>query len=264
MTGGPRERTAVDYGTEVPGSLATTWQLRLAVHRYAVVARYAVGKDVLDAACGAGQGLALLARCARSVVAGDITASNLADARLIERGSVRLVRFDAERLPFRDSSFDLIVMLEAIYYLADARRFLSEAWRLLRADGQVIVGSVNPRGRDFGGVLPHSTRLFDSRELHLLLGESGFAVEVYSAFPVSGRLGPRMVSALRGLSSRLGLPWPRSVRWFTRRMLHGPIRRHPRSLEGLPEASEPLVRVGRDEVDRLHQVLYAIGTKRPS
>jgi SAM-dependent methyltransferase len=252
--------TALDYGTELPGLRATGPQLRLAAHRYALVARYSVGKDVLDAACGAGQGLPLLARHARTLIAGDITESNLALARAAAP-AIPFIRMDAERLPFRDGSFDLISMLEAIYYLPDPRRVVTEAWRTLRSGGTFIVGSVNPAGRDFGRAPANSTQFFDSRALRQLLGDAGFTVEILAAFPAPRTIVARAVSGVRRISSMLRLPWPMQTRWWIRRALHGSVETHPSSIDEAPGPTASLITVPPSEVDRLHQVLYAVGTK---
>jgi 2-polyprenyl-3-methyl-5-hydroxy-6-metoxy-1,4-benzoquinol methylase len=64
---------ATDYCTvtELPGSNATKEQLARLYHRYHFAAGFCEGKDVLEVACGAGQGLGYLARKAKSVVGGD-------------------------------------------------------------------------------------------------------------------------------------------------------------------------------------------------
>ncbi|HOM17804.1 MAG TPA: hypothetical protein PLQ00_10775, partial [Thermoguttaceae bacterium] len=62
-------RTADYTGvTELPGNLAHKEQLSILMTRYHWAAQYARDREVLEAACGAGQGLGYLRRTARRVV----------------------------------------------------------------------------------------------------------------------------------------------------------------------------------------------------
>ena len=67
--------------TERPGQPASRLQLEMLQARYAWAAEQARGKDVLEAGCGAGMGLPVLAEAARSVQAGDVDPENLRAAR---------------------------------------------------------------------------------------------------------------------------------------------------------------------------------------
>src|SRR5271156_5958760 len=94
--------------TELPGQRATRIQMAMLRARYGWAASRAKDADVLEVACGAGLGLAWLTGVARSVEAGDLDATNCELAR------VR--RMDALDLPFKDQSFDLVLLFEALYY----------------------------------------------------------------------------------------------------------------------------------------------------
>jgi len=57
----------------------------------------------------------------------------------------RLVQSDGQLLPFRDGTFDAILLIQVFAGLTDWRRFVAEAKRVLRAAGTVCVGrSVAP------------------------------------------------------------------------------------------------------------------------
>src|SRR3972149_2197628 len=80
--------------------------------RYAWAARWVRGRSVLDVACGAGYGSAILLRAgARSVVAVDRSAPALAFAAQTYAGP-RYVLADAGALPLKDRAFDVVVSLE--------------------------------------------------------------------------------------------------------------------------------------------------------
>lgn len=46
---------------------------------------------------------------------------------------------DAQELPFQDATFDVVLLLEAIYYLPHAEKFMAEARRVLRPDGILFI-----------------------------------------------------------------------------------------------------------------------------
>jgi ubiquinone/menaquinone biosynthesis C-methylase UbiE len=90
----------------------------------------------LDVACGTGQSAEALLPFAREVVALDSSEAMLSNARL--RSEIRYVQATAERLPFRESSFDLISVGLGIHWF-DQPAFLSEAHRVLRHSGWLLV-----------------------------------------------------------------------------------------------------------------------------
>ena len=78
--------------TELAGTEISTEQLERMSHRYHWAALHCEQKDVLEAACGSGQGLGILSRVARSVEAGDFSAEILAVAQRHYAGRVTLTR----------------------------------------------------------------------------------------------------------------------------------------------------------------------------
>jgi len=52
--------------------------------------------------------------------------------------------FDAEQIPLAGESFDSIVSAEMIYYLNQPKRFIAEAFRVLRPGGRLILSTTNP------------------------------------------------------------------------------------------------------------------------
>ena len=98
------------------------------------------GRDVVDASCGRGGGLAhLVAHGApASAVGVDLSPVNVAlcqqravDARL------RFVVGSATALPFDDRSVDVLLSIEASHCYVDVDQFLDEAARVLRPGGVV-------------------------------------------------------------------------------------------------------------------------------
>ncbi len=91
----------------------------------------------LDVACGTGISSRALAGLARSVVGTD-----LAEEMLPRVGSdhslIAVLRGAAERLPFRDSCFDLIGVASALHWF-DLARFAAEADRVAAPDATLLV-----------------------------------------------------------------------------------------------------------------------------
>jgi ubiquinone/menaquinone biosynthesis C-methylase UbiE len=171
--------------TELPDSSATREQLMRLYHRYETAARYAQGKRVLEVACGPGLGLGYLARIAHSVVGGDYTESVLRVAATHYRGKPPVVRLDAQHLPFVPHQFDMVLLFEAIYFLAQAEAFIQECQRLLSTSGILLLATVNKDWTEFAPS-PYSTYYFSVPELYKLLTQNGFSeAEIYGAFPTA-------------------------------------------------------------------------------
>jgi len=99
---------------------------------------------ILDLGAGTGGVSAALAADGRhSVVAVDVVAN--ADLRELKRVSagaplrVAQVIASADALPFREASFDVVLCLETIEHLPDARSSAREMMRILRSGGQVMI-----------------------------------------------------------------------------------------------------------------------------
>jgi len=98
---------------------------------------------LLEVACGPGfLALAFAARC-REVVGLDLTDAPLAIAERNrrERGlaNVRFQRGDADRLPFADGEFDVVVCRFAFHHFEDPGCVLGEMARVCRPQGKVVV-----------------------------------------------------------------------------------------------------------------------------
>lgn len=141
----------IDYRTvtEVPEDRVTHEQFARMFHRYRFATNFCKGKDVLEIACGAGQGLGYLARKARRVVGGDCTENLIQSAREYYKDRVELYLLDAHRLPFEDKSFDVVILYEAIYYLAQPEKFVAETRRVLREGGILLIATVNKDWSEF-------------------------------------------------------------------------------------------------------------------
>lgn len=116
--------------------------LELHVKRYEFAARFVAGKRVLDLACGAGYGSAVLQEAGASQVIGvDLSADCVRYAR--ERYGRPGIEFMAGNgMTFAPAGgCDVIVSLETIEHVPDARGFVQHLTSLL-APGGILIGSV--------------------------------------------------------------------------------------------------------------------------
>jgi len=136
--------------------------------RYRWAARIAGDAEVLDAACGVGYGVAILAAAgARRVVGLDRSSEAVLNARERAGEAGEFVLGDLRRLPFEDASFDLVTCFEAIEHVVDGDEVLDELRRVLRPDGVLLVSSPN---RDvFTPGNPHHVHEYTPEELRAAL-----------------------------------------------------------------------------------------------
>ena len=248
--------------TEQPGHQASAIQLEMLEARYSWAAQQAGGKDVLEAACGAGMGLAALAAVARSVEAGDVDAANLRSARAVSAGNpnITVSEFDAGELPFASESFDLVLLFEAIYYLPDVGRFFEETRRVLRPGGALLIVTANPEWSGFNPS-PLKTRYWSAGDLRAALREAGFAAQVQGAFPESRGWTASAIRVVRSAAVVLHLI-PRTMRGkaLLKRIFYGRLKAVPRQLAGCGRSAQLEELQGRPD-ERRYRVLYATARK---
>jgi len=94
---------------------------------------------------GCGSGLFEEALRARGVAIGECVEPS-AMGEIAARRGLRVLRGRAEELPFGDGEFDTVLLNGVLDYVDDPRRALSEARRVLRPGGWVIVADVVAEG----------------------------------------------------------------------------------------------------------------------
>lgn len=110
--------------------------------------------QVLEVGCGYGRNLVVLSQLpARLVVGCDVARDELAAARSRlarpdpERtADIGLIEQEPYRLPFRDGSFDLVVLwqvLEHVFSREEKKRVLAESVRVLRSGGHLLLETPN-------------------------------------------------------------------------------------------------------------------------
>jgi ubiquinone/menaquinone biosynthesis C-methylase UbiE len=248
--------------TEIPGTGITRQALDMLWTRYAYAAELCAGRDVLELACGTGQGLACLAARARRVVGCDYTYALVESARHEYGSEVPVMRADAQALPFGAATFDAVVLFEALYYLGAPERFVEECRRVLRPGGVAIVCSVNPQWTDFNPS-PHSCRYLTAAEVSTLFTAQGFAVDTAAAFPAEATSAKASaVSVLKRTAVSLGLvPKTMKGKRLLKRLFLGELVNAPARLSAGVAAYHEPVAFDRAHPGR-HKVFYVVARLR--
>jgi SAM-dependent methyltransferase len=148
-------------------------ELVLAEHlaRYRLAAQLAPGRRVLDAACGEGYGLALMAGAgAESATGVDVDQGAVEHVR--ERHGLDARRADVRELPFEDGAFDLVVSFETIEHVEQPERALDELARVLAPDGLLLIST------------PNASQYLVDNEFHVReFGHDEFAGLLHDRFP---------------------------------------------------------------------------------
>lgn len=252
-----------EHVTELPGTPATPEGVAMLRTRYALAAEHCADADVLELGAGPGIGLSYLARKARRVVGTDLTMRLVQEARETYRGRHDVAAADAQRIPFRDASFDVVILYEAIYYLPDIAAFLDECRRVLRPGGRLILCSSNPHRPGFVKS-PWSQRYYDAPALAAELRRHGFgAVELRGAFATTKlTLKSRLVLYGFTAADKLRLiPQSLEGRARVKRLIYGELVPTPRELtdDGAIAPTERYDDARRGD----WKVIYAIGVKTP-
>jgi ubiquinone/menaquinone biosynthesis C-methylase UbiE len=252
---------SVDYSsvTETPDIKVSEEQVARLYQRYKFARRFCENKNVLEIACGAGQGLGYMAEVANRVVGGDIEEKNLRFARETFKGNkkIEVQILDAHNLPFPDKIFDTVILYEAIYYLSDPQKFLKESKRVLTKDGTLLLCTVNKEWEDFNPS-PYSTTYFSAAELQNILSTEFTGIEFYGGFPVDNETSKdKLVSIVKRTAVAFHLiPKTMKGKQVLKRIFFGKLVPLPHEVkEGMTEYIEPAPVSPENKVSN-YKVLY--------
>lgn len=203
---------------------SSPWLRHQHLARYQWVSSFTKGGRALDAACGSGYGARILVdNGVRSVDGVDRCLEAVQEARGAATARARFFVADVTELPLPTEIYDALVCLETIEHVADDRKLLSEARRVIRPGGLFICSTPNRpvispgRNLDDRPTNPFHLREYDSAELATLLRAFFSSVDLYgqTPFPASyvGRLNrigkrfPTLARRLHQIRKILGLPW---------------------------------------------------------
>lgn len=249
--------------TEIAGEDVSHEQVQRVATRYAWACRMCAGKDVLEVACGSGPGLGVIARVARSLVAGDISDDILARARRHYGDRIDIRRMDAQSLPFKDGTIDVIIIFEALYYIQDPSAFISECRRVLRDGGLVLVSNANKDLSDFNPS-PYSHVYHGVVELNALFRQAGFETAFWGDVRISQlSWRQRILRPIKRTVVSLGL-MPKSMagKKLLKRIVFGSMEPFPVELtaEAIATAGSPTP-IADNQPDRQYKVVLCAATK---
>jgi ubiquinone/menaquinone biosynthesis C-methylase UbiE len=159
---------------------------------------------VLDVACGAGATTRRIAERLQpqSLVGIGLGADSLASARR-RAPTAHFARMDAARLAFESECFDAVVCVEAAFHFDTRARFLSEALRVLKPGGALVLSDLLlARGTPLA---PDENHLASPAAYARLLTRVGFgAVTLTDVTPATWRAYRRRLTAFIVRRGRLG------------------------------------------------------------
>jgi SAM-dependent methyltransferase len=139
------DRLAAEYetpGQEAWASEEPWWGIwRVPESQVGALPRSLQGKDALELGCGTGYVSAWLARRGARPVGVDLSTNQLSSAARFQQEfglAFPLVEADAEALPLRSGSFDLVISEYGASIWCDPYRWVPEAARVLRQGGELI------------------------------------------------------------------------------------------------------------------------------
>ena len=139
---------------------------------------------ILDLGCGAGRHQIYMAKQGFETHGTDISETGLCTTKerlRRERLKVFLVKCDMKKLPYRNSCFDAVICLHAVYHqsLGGIQETLSETHRILRKKGLLLINFLSKRTHNYGKGTEVEENTFIEEEgvekgvMHYFIGKDG-------------------------------------------------------------------------------------------
>jgi len=145
-----------------------------------------VNSICLDLGCGDGYGAMFLASHVKKLTGIDVDKGLIAKAGEKYGGDNRFfMAYDGKKLPFDDDAFDAVISFQVIEHVKDDRRFVSEARRVLKKGGVLILTTPNKVLRLPGTMSPwnvHHAREYSRVELETLLSDEFHDLQISGTF----------------------------------------------------------------------------------
>ena len=250
--------------TELPGNGAHCEQIDAMRTRYEWAAEMCRGKDVVEIACGAGIGLGILARHAKSVIGGDLDSKVLAyGLEHYKDRNIRLMELDACKMELEDDSVDVAICFEATYYFPSLAVFMREVRRILRPGGLFVLSSVNSRWHGFNPS-PYSNQYHSAGEMREELEEAGFGGDFFACFeddPATWKR--RVIGMVRRIAVALRLvPQTMKGKEFFKKLFYGKLEPLPYELSEAHGTRRELKPFGTGLKPENHKFFYFVAKRK--
>jgi O-antigen biosynthesis protein len=190
---------AMPDGGYVSGSLVQIPEMWLGLEgqnraRYKFARDWVKNKSVLDAACGSGNGSALLYKSGAASVTGVDFSTEAVESASAHYNAPNLnYRIaDLHNLPFSAETFDVIVSFETLEVVSDYHQVMREFLRVLRPEGLLILSNPNPLVMSLGLDMPVNVRHFNQfapAEFERMLGKYfSKSIQIFGQFIKSQNL----------------------------------------------------------------------------
>jgi len=113
------------------------WEGRRQILRQTIVKKKNL--KILDIGCGTGETLTFLADFLPKAELYGVDSSPTAIKYAKKRGHKNILKVDAKKIPFKDDTFDYILLLDVIEHIKDDTAILVEAKRVLKKSGKIII-----------------------------------------------------------------------------------------------------------------------------
>ncbi len=255
-------RTDYLHITELAGDDVSGEQIRRMYYRYGWARQFCVNNDVLEIACGTGQGAGFISKCANYYLASDYSWPMVNTLKSHYKNRVDVLQCSSELIPVKNESFDVILAFESIYYFPDVNRFIDECFRVLRNNGRLLIVTANKDLYDFNPS-PNSVAYYGVIELNKLLSERALTSKFYGDVNVKDvSILQKIARPIKWSAVKLNLmPKTNETKKWLKGLVFG-------GLETMPsELAEEEVRVGElnllspDKPDREFKVILCEAQK---
>jgi len=97
------------------------------------------GAKILDVGCGFGALSSVLSDRGACVTATEIDQKRLEQAKMLVNNDVRFVKVKNEILPFKDETFDVVVLFDVIEHVSNPEAIIEEVYKTLKPNGLLYV-----------------------------------------------------------------------------------------------------------------------------
>lgn len=102
-------------------------------------------QTILEAGCGTAHWLNELSHYECQLFGGDYSPGMLKHSAANLNTNIHLFNADANSLPLKQDSFDLIICINAIHHFTDKRKFITDSFKLLKSNGIISIIGLDPR-----------------------------------------------------------------------------------------------------------------------